>query len=235
MTIFHRPSHPQLTDDTWSRLECLAQTLPGLGTSATTVSLPEQIWRKHILDSLSALDVPEIHTATRISDIGAGAGFPGLVLAAALPQAEIVLIESSASKAREIEWLARTTEIHNVVVVPDRVESWAKPGSPGHISSDAVTVRAVAATPVLLEYAAPLLVEGGIVIAWKGARNSADEAAGGVAARLLGLTPRPPLKVTPYPGSLNHHLHVFEKTGPTPGRFPRRPGMALKRPLVPVA
>ena len=96
---------------------------------------------------------------------------------------------------------------------------------------DLVTARALAALPVLCEYAAPLLLEGGELVAWKGAVADEEAAAGARAARELGLEPAGVHAVAPYPGAGPATLHRFRKIAPTPARFPRRPGMALKRPL----
>jgi 16S rRNA (guanine527-N7)-methyltransferase len=94
-----------------------------------------------------------------------------------------------------------------------------------------VTARALAALPVVLEYAAPLLVDGGHVVAWKGAVEAREAAAGATAAAELGLELVEARRVEPCAGARDHTLHVFRKIAPTPGRFPRRPGMAVKRPL----
>jgi 16S rRNA (guanine527-N7)-methyltransferase len=91
--------------------------------------------------------------------------------------------------------------------------------------------RALAALPVILEYAAPLLVEGGHVVCWKGAVGDAESAAGAAAAEILGLEVLEPVAVVPYAGARDHTLHTFRKIAPTADRFPRRPGMATKRPL----
>jgi 16S rRNA (guanine527-N7)-methyltransferase len=91
--------------------------------------------------------------------------------------------------------------------------------------------RAVAALPVLVEYAAPLLREGGVLVAWKGVRSREEEAAGARAAAEVGLEPEEALRVEPFEGARDRHLHVFRKIAPTPERFPRRAGMAVKRPL----
>ncbi|MFZ0043166.1 MAG: hypothetical protein WAK93_17795, partial [Solirubrobacteraceae bacterium] len=69
------------------------------------------------------------------------------------------------------------------------------------------------------------------LVAWRGRRDPGDEDAGARAAADLGLEPSPPVRVTPYPGALHRHLHVMVKVAPTPERFPRRPGVARKRPL----
>ena len=85
---------------------------------------------------------------------------------------------------------------------------------------------------MLLEYAAPLLSEGGTLIAWKGRRDPVEEAAGAEAAGILGLELAETRAVEPYPGSRERHLHLYRKLRATPERFPRRPGAAAKRPLA---
>jgi 16S rRNA (guanine527-N7)-methyltransferase len=97
---------------------------------------------------------------------------------------------------------------------------------------DVVTARALSSLPVLAEYAAPLLALGGSLVAWKGARDPDEERAGAAAAAILGLEPQQPIPVRPFKGSRERTLYVYKKTTPTPARFPRRAGMATKRPLA---
>jgi 16S rRNA (guanine527-N7)-methyltransferase len=99
-------------------------------------------------------------------------------------------------------------------------------------ANDIVTARALAALPVLCEYAAPLLADGGMLVAWKGAVEADEASEGEAAAALLGLAPSEVLAVDPYPAAERRTLHLYRKVAPTPDRFPRRAGMALKRPLV---
>jgi len=172
------------------------------------------------------LEVSELRAASRIADIGSGAGFPGLPLAVALPDARVDLIESARRKSEVIERLAAAAGIANARAVHGRVEEW------GGQEYDAVTARAVAPLAVLVEYAAPLLRTGGVLVAWKGARDAAEEEAGAAAGGQLGMGPGRVLQVHPFAGARNRHLHVFTKVGPTPDRFPRRPGIARKRPLA---
>jgi 16S rRNA (guanine527-N7)-methyltransferase len=84
---------------------------------------------------------------------------------------------------------------------------------------------------VLAEYAAPLLRKDGVLVAWKGRRDAAEERDAVAAAAELGLAVEEIRPVDPYPGAEHRHLHVLRKVAPTPDRFPRRPGMARKRPL----
>lgn len=183
----------------------------------------------HVADSLSGLEVVQLARAERVADVGAGAGFPGLPLAVALPRAEIDLIESNARKCAVIESLAADAGIANAHAVAARAEQWA--AGEGARAYDAVTARAVAALAVLVEYAAPLLRPGGVLVAWKGARGAHEEARGAAAAAAVGLDPREVRRVEPFRGARERHLHVFVKSEPTPPAFPRRPGIARKRPL----
>ena len=128
-----------------------------------------------------------------------------------------------------IERLAAAAGIGNARAVVARAEEWA--AAEGRDAYDAVTARAVAPLAVLAEYAAPLLRRGGVLVAWKGAREQAEERAGAEAAAELGLEPREVLRVEPFAGTRHRHLHVYVKVAETPVRFPRRAGMARKRPL----
>jgi len=151
------------------------------------------------------------------------------VLAAALPEAEVDLIESTARKCEVIARLATAAGIDNATAVPARAEEWAM--SEGASRYEAVTARALSSLAVLAEYAAPLMEIDGTLIAWKGARDPEEEQAGAAAAGLLGLTAHLPIPVRPFKGSRERNLYIYTKTAPTPARFPRRPGMATKRPL----
>ena len=193
----------------------------------TTVHAPGEAVDVHVADSLTALDVAAVRAAGRIADLGSGAGVPGLVLAAALPDAEVVLVESMARKGAFIEAAAERMGVENAQVVVTRAEEWDE----GADSCDVVTARALAPLPVLCEYAAPLLRTGGTLIAWKGqvGRREAEDGAG--AAAVLGLEVGEVLRTTPFPGSRGHTLHLYSKVAETPPGYPRRPGMAAKRPL----
>ncbi|MDQ3936186.1 MAG: class I SAM-dependent methyltransferase [Actinomycetota bacterium] len=184
----------------------------------------------HVADSLAGLAVQPLREATAIADVGAGAGFPGLVLAAVLTRARVDLIESASRKVALMERLAAAGELRNARAVAARAEEWG--AGEGREAYDAVTARAVGPLAVLAEYAAPLLCFGGVLVAWKGQRDDAEEDAGAAAAERLGLEPRVALPVAPYEGSRSRHLHVYEKVAETPPGFPRRPGMAVKRPLA---
>jgi 16S rRNA (guanine527-N7)-methyltransferase len=212
----------------------LLEALSAESDPHTTVSEPEAALEVHVADSLSGLEVRELSSARRICDIGAGAGFPGLVLALALPRAKVDLVESAGRKTAVIDRLIQAVELSNARSVTARVEDWARVPPAvggGREVYDAVTARAVGPLAVLVEYAAPLLRSDGVFVAWKGARDSAEEGAGAAAAERVGMAVDDVLAVQPYPSSENRHLHVFRKLAPTPAELPRRAGMARKRPL----
>ena len=202
-------------------LEALVAALDEEPDPPTTVADPVD---EHLADSLSALAL--LGSPGRLADIGSGAGFPGLVLAAALPDSRVSLFESQRRHADVAERLRAAAGLRNATVVKERVESVSL-----RATFDVVTARAVASLAVLVEYAAPLLVEGGLLVAWKGARDDAEERGGEEAGRVVGMSPARVERVEPFPGAHSRHLHLYAKIGPTPDRFPRRPGMARKRPL----
>ena len=185
----------------------------------------------HIADSLAGLELEPVAGANRIADLGSGAGLPGLVLAACLPAARVDLIESSRRKCEFISSAIERMGIRTATVVCERSEEWAAPDGGGREAYGVVTARAVGSLATLAELASPLLVEGGFLAAWKGARSLTEEdelqrSAGGLAMEPVEVRP-----VKPYPASRGRHIHLVRKNGPTPNRLPRRPGMAAKRPF----
>jgi 16S rRNA (guanine527-N7)-methyltransferase len=208
------------------RFDALVEAL-GDPATPTSVHGRKQVQNVHVADSLSALNVPGVPEARRIADLGAGAGLPGLVLAIALEDAEVALVESVGKKCAWMEATVERLGLTNARVVCTRVEEWDE----GRGANDVVTARALGALAVVCEYAAPLLREGGLLVAWKGAVDKVEEADGLAAAEALGLEGVSVLSVEPYAASERRTLHVFRKVAPTPERYPRRAGMAAKRPL----
>lgn len=217
-----------LTAQTVEALAVLVALL-GEDDAATSVSDPAEIWRVHIADSLSGIEPGRLGEARRIADIGAGAGLPGLVLAAALPAARVDLIESIGRKCEFIDRAAAAAGIANARAVNDRAEALA--AGEGREAYDAVTARAVGRLATIAELASPLLGEGGALVCWKGRRDPEEEAEAARAASRLAVEPEEIRTVGPYAGSRHRHIHRLRKNGPTPEGLPRRPGMAKKRPF----
>jgi len=181
----------------------------------------------HVADSPSALALEPVAQAREIADLGSGAGFPGLALAVALPNARVALVESNARRCEFLARLCAAAGAENARVVHARAEQW--PDGLGR--HDLVSARALAPLGVVCEYAAPLLAVGGALVAWKGAISAAESAAAAQAATQLGLRAGEVVRTEPYAGSVAHHLHLYRKVAQTPPGYPRRPGVARRRPI----
>ena len=210
------------------RLERLLNALARDPLAPTAVRDPLRALHDHLADALVALELEPVRTARSLADLGSGAGVPGLPLAIAREELEVSLVEAAGRKCAFLRGVVEDLGLARVTVVHARAEELA-----GQAPStfDLVTVRAVASLAVVAEYAAPLLKTGGSLVAWRGDRDPEAELEGQRAALELGLTVSAPLAVSPYSGAQHRHLHLMSKVGETPARFPRRPGMATKRPL----
>ena len=213
------------------RLRPVLELLAGDPASLSSVRDPEEAWRAHVVDSLSGLEL--VGEPGALADVGAGAGFPGLVLAAALPETWVDLVEAVGRKA---EFIARAIEaagLANARAIHARSEQWASRSAPegGRERYGVVTARAVGRLATLAELASPLLCEGGTLVAWKGRRDPEEEAEAKRAARRTAMAIERVVAVPVESGFRNRHLHLLRKVGPTPAGLPRRPGIAKKRPL----
>jgi 16S rRNA (guanine527-N7)-methyltransferase len=210
-----------------AKLERVLALLAKERASVSSV-VDERAWQVHVVDSLTGLEVPGLREAKRIGDVGAGAGFPGLVLAVALPDARIDLIESVGRKCEFMRRAIEAAQIANASVLNTRSEDLA--AGEGREAYDAVTARAVGRLSTLAELASPLLKPNGVLVAWKGRRDDEEERQLERAAPALAMGPETILDVGNRAGSQHRHLHVIRKTGPTPPNLPRNPGIAKKRP-----
>ena len=209
------------------QLETVLELLAEERASVSSV-VDERAWQVHVVDSLTGLEVPELATALRIADVGAGAGFPGLVLAVALPRTQIDLLESV---GRKCEFMRRAIDgagIPNATVINARSEDWAS--ADGREAYEAVTARAVGRLSTLAELASPLLKPNGALVAWKGKRDEEEEQQLENASEALAMRPEQILDVGNRAGSTHRHLHLIRKSAPTPTNLPRNPGIAKKRP-----
>jgi 16S rRNA (guanine527-N7)-methyltransferase len=207
-------------------LELLSR--PGAPIAASTVANARDV---HIADSLSPLELEPVRSAVRIADLGSGAGLPGLVIAARLRAARVDLVESIGRKCAFIREAITAMGLENAEVVCERSEEWAREG--GREAYDVVTARALGRLAVIAELASPLLLQGGVLAAMKGARSAEEEAELARAAPRLALEPLEIRSVRPYPASHSRNIHLLRKNGPTPNGLPRRAGMAAKRPFGP--
>lgn len=177
----------------------------------TGLSDPASARRVLLDDALRARELLASRTGSVI-DVGSGGGSPGIPLAVAFPERRFTLLEAERRKCDFLESV--TADLPNVTVVRGRAEE-----QPLDVHGVALA-KALAKPPVAAELCLPLVMPGGAVILWLS--PTADMAAVGTVAGLLG-------------AELAHRqdgLVVLEKVEPTPPGFPRRPGMAKKRPLA---
>lgn len=174
----------------------------------------------HILDSLTI--VPYVRSP--YIDIGSGAGLPG-ILVALVTGIDTVLLEAIAKKAAFLREAIDALRLTAARVVTARAEDAGRDPELRE-RFESATVRAVASAPVALELVAPFLAIGGLAILQRGASESIETASLEAAASALGCTLESEM---PLDGG--RRLLRVRKTSATPERFPRRPGMAAKRPL----
>jgi 16S rRNA (guanine527-N7)-methyltransferase len=197
----------------------------------TTITDPVHAAIKHFLDSLTPLLLRDIQPGERVADIGSGSGFPGIPLAIVRPHASYTLVESNQRRAAFLREAAAALGCSDVTVIADRAETLGR--DPQHRERyDLVVARALAPLPVLLEYCLPLLRIGGDCLALKGPAGERDLAHSHRALTTLGGHLAATRNLSLPNGMGDRFLVMVRKVSPTPVRYPRRPGIAAKRPLL---
>src|SRR4249919_2395179 len=136
----------------------------------TAIRDPREMVAKHVLDSLAMQ--PFVRDLDTLADLGAGAGFPGIPLALACPRLHVTLVESNGKKARFLREAVRTLHLDNAHVAESRIEALDEPAA-----YDAITARALATLPLIVELGGSLLKPAGRLLAMKGARPDEEIAA----------------------------------------------------------
>ena len=196
-----------MSDDLLDRWLAGVLATPGL----TSLGDPAAARRALLDDALRGLELVRSFEGP-IVDVGSGGGTPGIPLAACLPEREVTLLEA---ERRKCDFLERwTDELSNLTVMWGRAEQ-----QPLELFGVAVA-KALAQPPTAAEWCLPLVRDGGAVVLWVG--PSVEH------ARVEAVAHRLAARSEPAPAG----FLVLRKTGPTPFGFPRRPGMAKKRPLA---
>lgn len=192
-------------------------------SSLTAIRDRQQVLVKHHLDSLSLCRWIGPEARGRLADVGSGAGFPGLPVAVARPQLQVVLIESVLRKARFLEDCVEKLKLSNVRVVRERAETLGRRPE-WREQFDFAAIRAVGSLALSLELCAPLVRPGGVVLVMKGPKFREEWEPGVRMAERVGLGALEAQALT-LPGAIERVVVVGKKEHPTTPRFPRRPGL----------
>ena len=192
----------------------------------TAITDPQGIEDKHFLDSLLFACQPEV--AGKMVDVGAGAGFPGIVTKIYKPDLDLTLMEPTGKRVDFLRYACETLGLTGVSFAKERAEEAARKS--WREQFDLVSARAVAALPVLAEYCLPLARVGGHFLAMKGASAAEElEAAQGAIRKLGGRCSQ--TRDFHLPGGDARSLVLVEKISQTPTAYPRNGGKIAKAPL----
>ena len=190
----------------------------------TAITEPAQVAKLHLLDSLSVLSALDLR-GKKLIDVGCGAGFPGVPLAIACPEAQVTLLDSL---GKRITWLKEI--LPQLGIQAECVTARAEEAVVScRESYDIATSRAVARLNILLELLAPYVKVGGAVVALKGSAAKEELGECGDAMKKLGLRQEAFLEF-PVDGA-SHALIVLRKVAPTPKAYPRRYAKIKQSPL----
>lgn len=200
----------------------------------TAITGYEEVQIKHFLDSLTiriVMPPPTGDTGCRLIDVGTGAGLPGIPLKIVFPDIRLVLLDSTAKKADFLHHLKDQLELSNVEIVVGRAEDLAQ-DTRYREKFDLVLSRAVAPLPTLTELTLPFCAIGGSFIAQKKGAIGAEVARAARAVSLLGGRLGESKRVELEEFTDERWLVVIDKVSSTPDKYPRRPGIPNKRPLL---
>jgi len=187
----------------------------------TSITDPEEIRKKHFEDSLLLLQTIQL-TNESVVDVGAGAGFPGIPLKIACPEIKLTLLEATKKKVEFLKHIIQVLELVNTEAIWARAEDFAREHRE---EFDLAVSRAVAKLNVLCEYCLPFVKIGGLFVAYKEEKVEEEAKQAEKAIEILGGKLKE-IKILPF-----RSLVIIEKVSKSPDKYPRRAGMAKKRPL----
>ncbi|MCL1796279.1 MAG: 16S rRNA (guanine(527)-N(7))-methyltransferase RsmG [Clostridia bacterium] len=201
------------------------KTLYAWNAHMDLTAVPEsEALERHYLDALTAL--PFLRDNERVIDVGTGAGFPGLPLLIARTTLRMTLLDARAKRAAFLAGALAQLEGVSAEVVHARAEELAKTRRGDY---SAAISRAVAPLPILIEWLMPFLCIGGRCVLWKGTDIQKELVEAARVSPLLG--GGPPRVQDVKVGKRAFSLVFIDKLAETAAQFPRKSGIALKRPL----
>ncbi|NPV26813.1 MAG: 16S rRNA (guanine(527)-N(7))-methyltransferase RsmG [Firmicutes bacterium] len=221
-----------LSEEQVSLLEKYKKILQEWNTrmNLTAIDDDEAMLWKHFIDSLMCTRYVEFTPGMRIIDVGTGAGFPGIPLKVWQPGLKMVLLDSVKKKVNFLNEVIKQLDLTECVAI------WSRAEELGHQenyrdSFDRVVARAVARLNILIEYCFPFVKVGGIFVAYKGVEGRSELENAIKAIGILGGEVENVYETVLGPGQEKRTIIVIKKIVPTPKGYPRRVGIAEKRPL----
>ena len=187
----------------------------------TNITTEPDFTIKHIIDSL--VGIPHIPEGAKLLDIGTGAGFPSMPIAISRPDLKIEAIDSTEKKIGFVNQSAKELGVSNIKAISIRAEEMPKDNK-----YDCVVARAVAALPILLELAMPIINVGGLFIAYKATEDELKDSAN--ALKVLNSKVEKTVSLT-LPNGDNRCLIIIKKLGETPSKYPRNYSQIKNKPL----
>ena len=195
----------------------------------TAITDEKGVYLKHFYDSL-ALGFHLELTDQTLCDVGAGAGFPSIPLKIVFPDLKVTIVDSLNKRITFLNTLVETLGLKDVQCFHDRAETFGQ-NKEFRASFDVVTARAVAKLSVLSEFCMPLVKKHGYFLALKAAHTEVELEEAKKAIAILGGKVEGDVSFDlPYEGG-NRHVVKILKTKETPNKYPRKPGLPLKKPL----
>ena len=216
----------ELSEDTQNKLCAFAEAVieQNKVMNLTAITEPDQVAKLHLLDSLSLLTLEDL-AGKRLIDVGCGAGFPGVPLKIACPEAQVTLLDSLGKRMAWLEQILPTLGVAANCITARAEEAVTSCRE----SYDIATSRAVARLNILLELTAPYVKVGGAVLAMKGTAAQEELAEAKNAIGQLGLKLEQ-VRQFPIDGTA-HTVIVLRKVKPTPAKYPRRYAKIKQNPL----
>lgn len=197
----------------------------------TAITEKSQVYLKHFYDSLTLSFYVPMEDVSTLADIGSGAGFPSIPLKIVHPHLRVTIVDSLNKRIHFLRHLVKRLDLERVDCLHARAEEAARKEALRD-SFDLVTARAVARLCVLNEFCLPFVKKGGLFAAMKGMDPAGELAEAQKSFSVLnGKLEEVHSFRLPFEDA-NRHIIRIRKTGPTPGKYPRRPGTPLKEPIV---